>query len=111
MNSTKGLIILGRLGSNPELKYTKKKEAVCTFSIAENIRESEKTIWHKIVVWGKQAELCSACLKKGSQLFVQGRKSLREYETSNGDKKQIEEVVCTTIGFVEEEPWPKISTH
>lgn len=111
MNNTKRLIILGRLGSNPKLKYTQKQEAVCTFSIAESVPDSEKPIWHKIVVWGKQAEQCSVFLKKGSQLFVQGRKSLREYETSSGDKKQIEEIVSKTIGFVEEEPWTKISIH
>jgi len=58
------ILICGRLGKNPDLKYTKKQEAICTLAVAEQISGEEKPRWHKVIVWGKQAESCSVMLKK-----------------------------------------------
>ena len=99
MNHSNQITIYGRLGQNPELRYTKKQEVICTFSVAENIEGQEKPNWHKIVIWGKEAEHWAANLKKGVSVFVRGRKNEREFTNSEGVKKQYQEVKADAIGF------------
>ncbi|MBL7663813.1 MAG: single-stranded DNA-binding protein [Bacteriovoracaceae bacterium] len=89
MNQNKSILICGRLGQNPDLRYTRKQEPVCTFSLAENIEGSDKPKWHKVVVWGKQAENCNLHLKKGLRVFVQGQNERREFENLEGEVKQF----------------------
>jgi single-strand DNA-binding protein len=93
------ILIHGRLGQNPELRYTKKQEPVCIFSIAENIPGATDPIWHRIVVWGKQAEHCSVMLKKGSPVFVRGQKVTRSFLNKEGEQKGIEEVQAQLVGI------------
>lgn len=93
--------IFGRLGKNPELKYTAKQEAVCNFTLAENIEGQEAPVWHRIVVWGRLAEQCNLYLKKGVPTFVQGLRKVRAYDDKNGDLQTIEEVKAFSIGFTD----------
>mgnify|MGYP000595525927 FL=1 len=99
MNEHKNELFVGRLGIDPVLKYTPKQKPVCELSIAINSRTTQKTTWKKVIVWGKQAELCNLYLKKGKQVFVQGRRQLREFMTSDGEKRRCEEVIASLIGF------------
>lgn len=92
-------LFFGRLGKNPELRYTRKQEPVCYFTLAENIHEG-KTIWHKVIVWGKQAEHCSVFLKKGLPVFVRGQINRNEYEGSSGEKKINIELKAEHVGFI-----------
>ena len=78
--SVNKVIILGRLGQDPELKYTPGGAAVCNFSLAtsenwtdKSGQRQERTEWHRVVVWGKLAELCNQYLSKGRQAYIEGR--------------------------------------
>ena len=90
----------GRLGKDPELKYTKNQEAICLFSIAVNRVEEEVPIWKRIVAWGKQAELCSVHIRKGNEVFVHGQNKISKFIGRDGEEKSIEEISLKTIGFV-----------
>ena len=75
MASVNKVILIGNLGRDPELKYTPGQNAVCNFTLATNEQwtdksgaKQERTEWHRIVVWGKQAEICGQYLKKGRQV-------------------------------------------
>ena len=99
MEGSNRILIYGRLGQKPELRFTGKREAVCSFSVAENIAGSETPVWHKVVVWGRQAELCSAQLDKGSQVFMRGRNVDCEFKTKDGALKKYTELRADTIGL------------
>jgi len=99
MNGEGRQLFMGRLGKEPDLRYTRKQKAVCYLSVAVTDEEAQKTNWNKVVVWGKQAELASQYLKKGSDVFVQGRKLLKQFTTPEGDHKNYYEVNASLIGF------------
>ncbi len=92
-------IFMGRLGVKPELRYTPKREPVCSLSVAVNKEGEDKAEWKRVIVWGKQAELCSLYLKKGNEVFVQGRMQSRSFEDSEGNKRSILECNARLIGF------------
>jgi single-strand DNA-binding protein len=96
---TEKKIIFGRLGKSPELRYTQKQDPVCNFTLAEQISSEEKTTWHKIIIWGKHAEYCHMYLKKGSPVFVRGQDQIREFTTTEGNKKSVTEFKADQIGF------------
>lgn len=105
--SVNKVILLGRLGQDPELKYTPSGSPVCNFSLAtseywadKNGQKQERTEWHRVVVWGKLAELCNQYLAKGRQAFVEGRLQTRSWDDQNGQKKYATEVVATTVQFI-----------
>ena len=101
-------ILVGRLGSDPELKYTPGGQAVANFSLATNERwtgkdgqKNERTTWHNIVAWGRQAELAKEYLHKGRQVYVEGRIDNRSYDKKDGSGKgYISEVVVQSIQFL-----------
>lgn len=100
-------ILLGRLGKDPELKYTSSGKAVCTFSLATSERwtgadgqKTESTCWHNIVAWGKQGEVIKEYLSKGRELYIEGRIQNRSYDDKDGNKKYISEVVLQNFSFV-----------
>lgn len=99
MNEKDKDIFLGRLGRDPELRYTKTQKPVCHLSVAVNPQNSGKPVWHKVVVWGKQAELAKQYLRKGSEVFVQGRKEVNSFRTKEGLMKSYEEVNASLVGF------------
>lgn len=99
MTQQKQILIFGRLGKNPELRYTLKQEPVCHLAVAEQIEGQETAQWHKVIVWGKQAEQCNLFLRKGGIVFVRGRNFEREFTTKEGTAKTYQEVKAETIGF------------
>jgi single-strand DNA-binding protein len=93
------VLLIGRLGRDPEMRYTGGGQAVCNFSIAtdESYRDRDgaspkRTEWHKIVVWGKQAEIAQQYLKKGSMVFVEGKIQSREWQSREGQKRTAVEI-------------------
>jgi single-strand DNA-binding protein len=117
MASVNKVILLGRLGQDVELKYTPSSKAVANFSLAtteswndKDGNKQEKAEWHKVVVWGKLAELCNQYIKKGSQVFVEGSLQTRSWEKKDGTKAYTTEINARTVQFlggqqsVEEKP-------
>lgn len=106
--SVNKVIILGRLGQDPELKYTPSGAAVCNFSLATSEswtdknsgQKNEKTEWHRVVVWGKLAELCNQYLSKGRQAFVEGKLQTRSWDDKDGNKRYTTEISATTVQFI-----------
>jgi single-strand DNA-binding protein len=101
------VILVGRLGRDPEIRYTQGGQAVANFTVATNERwlgkdgeRQERTEWHRIVVWGKQAETCSEYLSKGRQVYLEGRLQTREWEDKDGNKRWTTEIVATTVQFL-----------
>ena len=106
--SVNKVILLGRLGQDPELKYTPSGAAVCSFSLAtteswndkNSGQKQERTEWHRVVVWGKLAELCNQYLAKGRQAFVEGRLQTRSWDDKSGQKRYTTEINATTVQFI-----------
>ncbi len=102
------VILIGNLGRDPEVRFTPSGQAVANFSIATSEswtdkssgQKQEKTEWHRIVVWGKLAELCGEYLKKGRQCYVEGRLQTREWTDKEGKKNYTTEVVANTVQFL-----------
>jgi single-strand DNA-binding protein len=104
--SVNKVILLGRLGQDPELKYTPGGSAVCNFSLAtteswtdKSGQKQEKTEWHRVVVWGKLAELCNQYLAKGRQAFLEGRLQTRSWDDKDGNKRYTTEILASTVQF------------
>ena len=101
------VILVGNLGKDPEVRYTPGGQAVANFTIATNEnwtdkggQKQERTEWHRIVVWGKLAELCSEYLAKGRQVYVEGRLQTREWNNKEGVKQYTTEVVANQVVFL-----------
>jgi single-strand DNA-binding protein len=102
--SVNKVILVGRLGRDPDVRYTSAGQPVANFSVAtdEVYRDragerQKRTEWHKIVVWGKQAEIAQKYLKKGSLIYLEGRIQTREYTDRDQNKRTSFEIVCTTF--------------
>ncbi len=110
--SVNKVTLLGRLGTDPELRYTPNGSAVCNFSLATSEywtdknsgQRNEKTEWHRIVVWGKQAELCNQYLSKGRQAYFEGKLQTRQWEDKDGNKRYTTEIVCNQVQFIGSNP-------
>lgn len=105
--SVNKVILVGRLGQNPEVRYTPSGSAVANFSVATNEawtdksgQKQERTEWHRVVVWGKLAELCNQYLQKGRQCYVEGRLQTRSWQDKDGQTKYSTEVQAQTIQFL-----------
>ena len=105
--SVNKVILVGRLGQNPEVRYTPSGAAVANFSVATNEswtdksgQKQERTEWHRVVVWGKLAELCSQYLSKGRQCYVEGRLQTRQWQDKDNQTKYTTEVQAQTIQFL-----------
>src|SRR5215471_14986164 len=97
-------ILVGRLGRDPETRYTSGGQAVCNFTMAtdesykdRNGERQKRTEWHRIVVWGKQAEIAQQYLRKGSLIFVEGRIQSREWQDKEGQKRTTFEIVANSF--------------
>lgn len=94
--------IIGHLGADPELRYTSNGLAVATLNVATNERFKssdsdewqERTEWHRIVAWGRLAEIAGEYLSKGRQVFVEGRLQTRSWEDQDGNKRYTTEIVA-----------------
>lgn len=109
MASLNKVILIGNLGQDPDVRYTPSGAAVANFSIATTERWKdkqsgnleEKTEWHRIVVWGKLAELCKEYLAKGRAVYVEGRLQTRAWDDKDGNKRYTTEVVAQTVQFLD----------
>ena len=97
-------ILVGRLGRDPETRYTSGGQAVCNFTLAtdetykdRNGERQKRTEWHRIVVWGKQAEIAQQYLHKGSLIFVEGRIQTRQWDDREGQKRTTVEIVASNF--------------
>lgn len=100
-------ILVGRLGADPELRFTSEGKAVCSYSIAttekwndENGQKNEKTQWHRIVCWGTLAENCDKYLVKGREVYIEGKIQSREYEDKDGITKYVTEILALNVTFL-----------
>jgi single-strand DNA-binding protein len=96
--------LIGNLGNNPEIITLESGKKVAKFSIATNENyknaQGEKvtdTQWHNVVAWNKTAEIIEKYLEKGNEVAVEGKLTSRAYETKEGDKRYITEVVCNEV--------------
>jgi len=101
------VFIIGNLGKDPEVRFTSNGKAVAKFSVATSERwtdqdgnKQERTEWHNVVVWGKQAETCGQYLSKGRQVFIEGSVRSRSYDDKDGNKKYITEIVARDVRFL-----------
>lgn len=108
MASVNRVLLVGHLGRDPELRTTTNGTSVCEFSVATNERwkdqqgnPQEKTDWHRIVVWGRQAENVARYLSKGSQALIEGKLQTRDYTDKEGNKRYITEVVAQNVQFLD----------
>jgi single-strand DNA-binding protein len=93
-------ILVGRLGRDPETRYTSGGQAVCNFTMAtdEGYRDrsgerQKRTEWHRIVLWGKLAEIAQQYLKKGMLVYIEGRIQTRQWDDREGNKRTTTEIV------------------
>jgi len=98
-------ILIGRLGQDPELKQTKTGKTVCNFSLAtsesymNNGEKQSKTTWHNIIAWGQQAKTVGQYLKKGQEVYIEGKIENRSYE-KDGTTKYISEIILSSLVFL-----------
>ncbi|THB68226.1 MAG: single-stranded DNA-binding protein [Desulfovibrio sp.] len=102
------VMLIGRLGRDPELRYTQSGTPVANFSMAtdESYRGKdgnmvEQTEWHNIVVWNKQGENCANYLSKGRLVFVEGRLQTRKWQDKQGQDRYTTEIVASRVQFLE----------
>jgi len=102
--SVNKVILVGRLGRDPETRFTGGGQPVCNFSLAtdESFKSrsgerQKRTEWHKIVLWGKLAEISQQYLKKGTQVYIEGRIQTRQWDDKQGQKKTTTEIVANVM--------------
>ena len=102
------VMIIGRLGREPELKYTQSGSPVCTFSVATDEsytdnsgQKVEKAEWHRIVVFQKAAENCSQYLAKGSLVFIEGKLETRKWQDQQGQDRFVTEIKAQRVQFLD----------
>jgi single-strand DNA-binding protein len=98
------VILVGRLTQDPEVKYTQSGKAVASFTLAVNRYTSgdkKEADFIPVVAWEKLAEVCGNNLTKGARTLVEGRIQVRSYETNDGQKRRVSEVIAQNIEFLE----------
>lgn len=107
MSGVNKVILVGRLGADPELKSVSSGQNVARFNIAtsenwtdKSGQKQERTEWHKVVVWGRQAENCARHLSKGRQVFIEGRLQTRQWDDPQGQKRYTTEIVANNVQFL-----------
>lgn len=105
--SVNKVILIGRLGNNPEVRFTPGGAAVGNFNVATNEswagkdgQKQERTEWHRVVVWGKLAQLCGEYLAKGRQVYLEGRLQTRQWQDKEGQTRYTTEVIAQTVQFL-----------
>jgi single-strand DNA-binding protein len=107
MGSVNKVILVGNLGADPELKYTPSNRPVCHLSVATNDvwkdkagQKQERVEWHRVNVWGDQAEHCSKYLAKGRMVYVEGRIQTRKWQDKEGKDRYTTDVVADRVVFL-----------
>lgn len=101
--SVNKVFIIGRLGRDPEAKYAQSGQAMANLSVAtdesytKDGQKIEKTEWHRIVVWGKQAEFCGNYLTKGRLVYIEGKLETRKWQDKNGQDKYTTEIIAARV--------------
>ena len=100
-------MIIGRLGQKPEHKVIPSGSEVANFSVAtseswkdKNGQKQEKTEWHRVIVWGKMAGVCSKYLDKGSSVYIEGKLQTRSWQDKDGATKYVTEVLASNVQFL-----------
>ncbi len=99
------VILVGRLGRDPEMRYTASGMPVTNFSVAtdevwggrDGGEKQTRTEWHNIVAWSRLAEICGQYLQKGKLVYIEGRLQTREWEDRDGNKRRTTEVVASDM--------------
>ena len=98
------VLLIGRLGANPEIRYTPDGNPVATFTVATNESYTNKngekitqTEWHRVVVFGKLAEIVGEYYSKGKKVYVEGKLRTRQWEDRNGNKRWTTEIVANNL--------------
>ena len=101
------IFIIGNLGKDPEVRFIDSGKAVAKFPVATSEKwtdsdgnKQERTEWHNVVVWGKQAETCGQYLEKGRQVFIEGSVRTRSYDDKEGVKRYMTEIVARDVRFL-----------
>ena len=101
------VILVGNLGADPDMRYTQSGAGVCELRLATNEswtdrngQKQERTEWHRIIVWGKRAEICSKYLSKGRQIYVEGRLQTRSWDDKDGNKRYTTEIIANDVQFL-----------
>jgi single-strand DNA-binding protein len=104
MRGVNKVILIGNLGRDPEIRYTTSGQAVANFSLAtkdtrtnKDGKKDEFTEWHRIVAWGRLAEICGEYLSKGKMVYIEGTLRTRSWEDKEGRKRQTTEVVAQNM--------------
>lgn len=104
MASINKVILIGNLGAAPELRYTPSGRAVASFRIAtteqwtgKDGEKETRTEWHRIVAWARLGEICGEYLKKGSQVYIEGKLQTRSWDDKEGIKRYTTEIVAQTM--------------
>jgi len=102
MASLNKVLLIGNLGQDPEMTYTPNGTAKASLSVATQEKwkdkggdTQEKTEWHRVIAWGKLAEICGQYLSKGRQVYIEGRLQTRQWEDKDGNKRWTTEIVAT----------------
>jgi single-strand DNA-binding protein len=108
MSSLNKAMVIGRLGADPDVRYTQSNTAVATMSVATTERYKdrngelqENTEWHRIVAWGRLAEICQQYLKKGSLVYFEGPIQTREWEDKDGQKRYTTEIKALNMQMLD----------
>ncbi len=98
------VLLIGNLGSDPEIRYTPSGTAVATLSVATNRRwknkegnQVDETEWHRVIVWAQSAEFCGNYLSKGSKVYVEGRLQTRKWQDQAGNDKYTTEIIANNV--------------
>ena len=101
-------ILIGRLGGDPEVRYTQSGTAVANFTLATNEKwkdkegnPQEQTEWHRIVAFARLGEICGEYLSKGSMIYIEGRIQTRQWEDKDGNKRYTTEIVAREMKMLE----------
>lgn len=106
MSGVNKVILVGRLGADPEVKAIGSGSTVARLNLAtsetwvKDGQRQERTEWHRITVWGKLAEICGKHLSKGRQVYVEGKLQTRQWEDQQGQKRYTTEIVASTVQFL-----------
>ena len=106
MASVNKVILVGNLGKDPDVRFTPNGKAVCKFPLATTDQwtngdgKQERTEWHNIVVWGKQAETCGQYLAKGRQVYIEGSIRTRQYDDKEGNRRYMTEIIAQRVQFL-----------
>lgn len=109
MSGVNKVILVGNLGSDPETRYTPNGTAVCNLSIAtseswtdkQSGQKQERTEWHRVVIFGKVAEVASQYLQKGSKVYIEGKNQTRKWQDQQGQDRYTTEVVVDINGTMQ----------